>query len=67
MNPSSRSHASSRTSCSPAPPRSSGERCRTISFEPDSRPLVVLSFHTAAAEDLVEIEVDSGESRRYAR
>lgn len=37
------------------------------SFEPDSRPLVVLSFHTSTAEDLLEIEVDSGESRRYDR
>ena len=34
-------------------------------FEPADEPLVVLSFHTVAPEELVEIEVESGNARRY--
>lgn len=34
-------------------------------FEPGPEPLVVLSFHTVAPEDLVEIEVDGQAARRY--
>jgi quercetin dioxygenase-like cupin family protein len=35
------------------------------SFEPGDEPLVVLSFHTVAAEALVEIEVGSQTARHY--
>ena len=34
-------------------------------FEPGEEPLTVLSFHTVAAEALVEIEVSSQATRRY--
>jgi hypothetical protein len=34
-------------------------------FEPGCEPLVVISFHTVAAQELVEIEVESGAARRY--
>ncbi len=34
-------------------------------FESFHEPLVVLSFHTVPAKDLVEVEVDSGDRRKY--
>jgi hypothetical protein len=34
-------------------------------FEPGDEPLLVLSFHTVAPEELVEIEVASGAARHY--
>lgn len=34
-------------------------------FLPEGRDMVVISFHTCAADELVEIEVGSGHTRRY--
>jgi hypothetical protein len=34
-------------------------------FFPEQRDMVVLSFHTCAAEELLEIDCRSGDSRRY--
>lgn len=31
----------------------------------DDTPLVVISFHTVAVSDLVDIEVETGSARRY--
>jgi hypothetical protein len=36
-------------------------------FEPGGEPLVVLSFHTVAPDELIEIEVQSGAARRYVQ